>query len=130
MRERLNTLINLARVNLIGILSVLLIFTSIMNIYFYHTLSGIKKDPQKVVREETQRMLAKIAKLLVLPEDEQPTIAVVSDPELLKDQPFFAKAEKGFKVLIYANAGKSILYNPTKNVVVEVSSVNTGSNPQ
>ena len=130
MRERLNTLINLARVNLIGILSVLLIFTSIMNIYFYHTLSGIKKDPQKVVREETQRMLAKIAKLLVLPEDEQPTIAVVSDPELLKAQPFFAKAEKGFKVLIYANAGKSILYNPTKNVVVEVSSVNTGSNPQ
>ena len=68
------------------------------------------------------------AEFIVLPEDEQPTIATVSDPEVLKGQPFFAKAKKGFKVLIYANAKKSILYDPFENKVVETASMNIGGN--
>lgn len=72
-------------------------------------------------------MLDKISELIVLPDDEQPTIATVSDPELLKDQPFFAKARKGFKVFIYANAGKSILYDPFENKIVEIASMNIGA---
>lgn len=106
-----------------------LVFTSSASIYYQHKYFDLRSNPQKAVQAETEKMLDKISELIVLPDDEQPTIATVSDPELLKDQPFFAKAQKGFKVLIFANAGKSILYDPFENRVVETASMNIGSEP-
>src|SRR3990170_2816002 len=38
----------------------------------------------------------------------------------LDDQPFFAKAKVGDKVLLFTQAKKAILYDPIGNVVVEV----------
>ena len=104
-----------------------LIFTSSTSIYFQHKFSELSSNPQKAVQDETKRMINKISELIVLPDNEQPTIATVSDPELLRDQPFFAKAKKGFKVLIYADAGRSILYDPFQNKVVETASMNIGA---
>lgn len=104
-----------------------LIFTSSTSIYFQHKFSELNSNPQKAVQDETKRMINKISELIVLPDNEQPTIATVSDPELLRDQPFFAKAKKGFKVLIYADAGRSILYDPFQNKVVETASMNIGA---
>lgn len=49
------------------------------------------------------------------------------DPEKLRDQPFFANAQRGDKVLIYANAKKAILYNPPSNKIIEVAPVNIGN---
>jgi len=95
--------------------------------YFYYQFAKIKQDPQKAAREETMKLLARVSQLIVLPEGEEPTIATVTDPEKLKDQPFFAKAKKGYKVLIYTNVKKAILYDPQDNKIIEVSSVNIGS---
>ena len=80
-------------------------------------------------KDEVAMLVAKISKFLVLPEDEQPTVATVSDPGLLKDQQFFAKAQKGDKVLIYAKAKKAILYNPLTNKIVEIAPINLGKQP-
>ena len=126
-KEAFDKVSNFIRANLIGVLAFLLIFSSIANIAFYHKLSNIKEDPQQAVQEQTEKLIKRVAKLINLPTDEQPTIATVSDPSLLKDQPFFAKAKKGFKVLIYANAGKTVLYDPFDNKVVEVASLNIGN---
>ena len=54
-------------------------------------------------------------------------MATVSDPEKLKDQPFFAKAQKGDKVLIYSNSQKAILYSPTEDKIVEVAPINSSA---
>lgn len=95
--------------------------------YFYSQVNTLKTDPQKAAREEAKTLVERVGKLIVLPEGEEPTIATVTDPELLKDQPFFAKAKKGDKVLIYATAGKAILYDPAENKIVEVAPVNIGT---
>lgn len=95
-------------------------------LYFYSQLSQLKADPQKIAQEETQALVAKVGKLIVLPEGEGPTVATVTEPELLKDQPFFVRAKKGDKVLIYASAGKAILYDPENNKIVEVAPINIG----
>lgn len=77
-------------------------------------------DPQEQARKEAESIVAAVSKLMVLP-DEEPIIATVADPSQLADQPFFQRAEKGDKVLIYNNAKKAILYRPGQNLVIDVA---------
>lgn len=95
--------------------------------YFYGEYSMLKKNPNKIVQEETAKLIAQVGKLIILPEGETPTVATVADPEKLQSQPFFTKAQKGDKVLFYANAKKAILYNPAENKIVEVAPINIGN---
>ena len=95
--------------------------------YFYYQVSELKLDPQKAAQAETKALLARVSQLIVLPTDEQPTVATVADPDKLKDQTFFAHAKRGDKVLIYTKARKAILYDPTANKIVEVAPLNIGS---
>lgn len=96
---------------------------------FYTQAQELKANPQKVVQAEIEALLAQIGKLILLPTDEQPTIATVADPEKLKDQVFFANAHKGDKVLIYTKSRKAILYDPVANKIIEVAPVNIGEAP-
>jgi hypothetical protein len=98
--------------------------------YFYKKLNDVKKDPTQAAQQETDSVVAAVGKLIVLPTGEKPTLATVTDPEKLKDQPFFANAKAGYKVLIYTNAKKAILYDPTANKIVEVAPVNIGNTNQ
>lgn len=95
--------------------------------YFYNEATALKKDPNKTTREETANLVAQVGKLIVLPEGETPTVATVSDPDKLKDQPFFARAKKGDKVLIYTNARKALLYDVENKKIVEVAPINIGT---
>lgn len=95
--------------------------------YFYYKWSLIKQNPQAVAQAEVNDLVAKISRLIVLPTDEVPTIATVSDPTALKDQAFFASAVKGDKVLIYAQAKKAFLYSVTLNKIIDVAPLNIGT---
>lgn len=96
--------------------------------YFYREASALKANPQESAQKETKELVARVGKIILLPEGETPTIATVFEPEKLKDQLFFVHAKKGDKVLIYTNAKKAILYNPETNKIVEVAPVNIGEN--
>lgn len=91
--------------------------------YFVYTNS---KTPEARAAEETAKAVEKIGRLIALPEGEIPTLATVTDPEKLKDQPFFTKAEVGFQVLFYVNSQKAFLYDPKKDIIVEVATLNLG----
>src|SRR3989344_2836747 len=110
-----------------GILAVLVVIALGSAVYFYTQLNQLREDPQKVAQEEAKTLVTKVGKLIVLPEGEEPTVATVTDPNLLKDQPFFANAKAGDKVLIYTNARKAILYNPEENKIIEVAPVSIGA---
>lgn len=92
--------------------------------------ADLKKDPSIVAKDETKQLVDKVSKLAVLPNGEDPTVATVTDVEKLKDQPIFAKAQNGDKLLIYAGAGKAFLYRPGDNKLVDVIPVNTSSSSQ
>jgi hypothetical protein len=94
--------------------------------FFYMKYSALKSDPSKEAQAEVTRLVAQVSKLMVLPEGENPTIATVTDVEKLSEQPFFAKAKNGNKVLIYTGAKKAILFDPMTNKIIEVAPINIG----
>ena len=112
---------------LVIILVVLLIGSGVAMLQMYKQL-GALKNPEKIAQEEVKKVVDEVSKLMVLPTNETPTIATVSDLTPLKGQLFFANASVGDKVLIYQGSAKAILYNPTLNKVVEVSPINLGAN--
>lgn len=95
--------------------------------YFYSQVRLLKQNPQAMAQQESADLVNKIGKLMVLPAGEVPTVATVSDPEALKDQPFFVLAQKGDKVLIYAQAKKAILYSVLLNKIIDVAPLNIGA---
>ncbi|MBX4191596.1 MAG: hypothetical protein KW804_02225 [Candidatus Doudnabacteria bacterium] len=114
--------------SLIGIAVFLLLAASGTSAYYYKQYNALKNNPNKVAQDETAATIAAVGKLIELPEGEQPTLATVTDPDKLKNQAFFAKAQKGDKVLVYTGAKKAILYSPANNKIVEVAPVNIGDN--
>ena len=69
-------------------------------------------------------MVKKVNKLIYLPQEETPTVATVTDAAgLAKTQVFYKEANNGDKVLIYFKAQKAYIYNPTKNILVNVGPV-------
>lgn len=87
------------------------------------------ENPNPITKSESEILIERVGKLVFLPTGETPTIATVSDLEMLKDQPFFAEAKKGDKVLIYTNAKKAILYDPVANKIVNMATLNIGDKP-
>lgn len=104
-----------------ALLVVLVLALAVTSIYFYKKSTT---NPNAATQAEVQSLVQKVGRLVVLPTDETPTVATVSDPAALKDQPFFADAKKGDKVLIYSNAKKAILYDPVLDKVITIAPLN------
>lgn len=110
------------------------------SIYFYNQyhrtnqlLEKIRTDPataQQVADEEIKSLLAKVGQLIVLPTDEQPGVSTVTDIDKLKDQDFFKNGKNGDRLIVYTQAKKAILYDPTANRIVEVAPVQPEPNAQ
>jgi HSP90 family molecular chaperone len=128
MIDTSNMKLNKLGIAVVASVVIVLVLAVGTSVYFYQKANANNVDPAK----DLQNTIKKVGKHIVLPIDEEPTIATVSDPEKLKDQPFFARAQKGDKVLIYSNSQKAILYNPTTDMIVEVAPINSsaGALPQ
>lgn len=110
------------------VLAVVLIASIIGNVYQAKQISTLK-DPQGAAQNQIRKVVADVGKLIVLPQDETPTIATVSDLAPLKSQPFFNNAAVGDQVLIYTTARKVILWRPAENKIIEVAPLTVNSLP-
>lgn len=94
-------------------------------IYFYFQYQQSQAQLERASSANEQAdLLEEVGKLIVLPTDEQPQIATVSDIDKLKGQTFFAHAKNGDKVLIYTKAQEAILFDPVANKIISVGPVN------
>ena len=107
-------------------LVVLVLIAAALFAYFFSEYATLTQDPNAANQKKIEAVVVKVEKLIDLPQDEIPTLATVSDPSTLEGQPFFQNAEKGDQVLLYTNARKAYLYSPSKNIIVEVASLNIG----
>jgi hypothetical protein len=109
------------------IINIVILFVALfvigLSLYFYFQLREVKTNLKEGVTEEVKTVVLKVSELYLLPEGEDPTVATVSDPTILKDQSFFNSAEKGDKVLIYNKAGKAVLYRPSIDKIIEIAPI-------
>lgn len=75
------------------------------------------------VPKKVSDLINTVSQQIQLPQGETPSVATVNDVTKLPKDPFFAKAQNGDKVLIYAIAGKAYLYRPSTQEVLQVSGV-------
>lgn len=112
------------RNNLFAILAVLVVVFASLTAYFFQ--QSRRGSTENETQAETRALVKKVGSLVVLPEEEIPTIATVSDPDALKGQAFFDGAKKGYKVLIYTNAKKAVLFDPFIEKVVNIAPLSMG----
>ena len=119
---------------LIALMTILVIGAAGAAYYFYDQYQNLRDNPNQATEEEVENLINRMSELIALPESDiangEPTLATVQDKEQLKDQEFFASAENGDKVLIYANARKAFLYRPRTNKVINVAPVTIGENEE
>ncbi len=89
-----------------------------------------KKPTEVQKQDETQQIVGVIDQFMILPTDETPTLLNVSEVEKLQSQSFFKSAQNGDRILLYAKAGKAILYRPSVKKIVEVASTATPTTPK
>ncbi len=111
------------------ILIILVIGLGVAAVYFYKQSKLLDTSVQESMAE-AQSLSKKVGRIVLLPEGETPTIATVSDPEALRDQAFFADSKVGYKVLIYSNAKKAILFDPVANKIINIAPLNTKNNAE
>ena len=92
-----------------------------------------KTDSQidKATEQQVLAIVSEVSDLMVLPEGELPQVAEIKDAELASvEQPFLAGSVDGDILLVYADAGKAIVYSPKRNLIVNVGPVQVGNQEQ
>jgi len=113
-----------------AIIATIILVGICFGVYFIFFNKNNKQKDINEIQKESSALVAKVAKLIYLPEGEVPTIATVTDLNALKGQVFFVDAQKGDKVLIYTKAKKAVLYNPKSNKIVTVAPLSVDSKQQ
>ncbi len=112
--------------NYIKIIILFFVLAGIAVLGFFYQDNISYKNPDTILDGEAKIIFDKVDQLAVVPQNETPTLAKVSNPELLKEQAFFIDAKKGDVVLIFSNAKKAVLYDPVANKIINMTSINLG----
>jgi len=107
------------------ILVLVVVFLGALTEFFYKN-DAVYENSNLAAENQVGTWTEKVGRLAFLPKDEMPDVALVSEPELLREQVFFKEAKKGDIVLIYTNAKKAILYDPIADKIISMAGVNIG----
>jgi len=73
--------------------------------------------------KEVKSVVAKVGHHVILPSDETPALATVTDTSKLKNNKFLSQGKSGDKILIYAKWQRAVLYRPSLDKVVDIGPV-------
>jgi hypothetical protein len=82
----------------------------------------MQEQAEQQLQADAAALAERVGKLIQVPEGE-PVVATVTDKDKLTDQPFFARAENGDKVLIYAEDSIAIIYRESENKIINAGPI-------
>ncbi len=89
---------------------------------------NLKQSSQ--ITQNSKSLIEKAGQLILLPKNEDPSIATINNVALLqKDSPFYKNARNGNILLIYFQAKKAYIYDPEKNIIINVGPLILEKNP-
>jgi hypothetical protein len=105
----------------------LLALVALMGYWYYRSQAvvSVKNTPAKAEDQQAllQETINVLTKFIVLPQDDAPVLAVVTDPAVLAKESFFQDAKVGDRVLIYPKNHKAILYRPSIGKVIQMETL-------
>jgi hypothetical protein len=78
----------------------------------------LQLNPAIAYQHNLNKMTQQVGKTVALPSDEQPTVATVTDKNILPKEAFFASAQNGDKIFMYKKHKLAVLYRPSLGVVI------------
>lgn len=88
-----------------------------------HERGGAQDTANAKIMRDHEALIQEIGEFLVLPSDEKPTIATVTDKRKLIGQSLFVDAQNGDKLLAYPIAKKLILYRPVDKKIITLATI-------
>ncbi|MDQ5950066.1 MAG: hypothetical protein QG585_6 [Patescibacteria group bacterium] len=110
------------------ILAIALVIVSLIGLFLFVRSKRLGGNSAEANEKKVKEVVEKVEKIIDLPQGELPSLAIVDDVDMLRDQPFFADAKKGDMVLLYGKAQKVYIYNPDDNMIINASSLNFNEN--
>lgn len=104
-------------------LTLFLLFIAASGVAAYFYVQYKNAPVPKTAEDELGQIKSIIGKMIELP-DETPTLATINDKSKLEKSSFFDRAENGDKVLLYTNAKKAILFRPSTQKIIDVTTIN------
>ena len=79
---------------------------------------------QQALSSEDRKIIQRLEKIINLPHDAKPTMAVITDADKLRQQQpgFFADAQNGNHLIVYPD--RAIIYDYAENKIINVGPVN------
>ena len=114
---------------------VILVILVVAGCYYFKDKSGTlsvaggknqasSQADQSQAQQQILAIVAKVKRLMVLPDNELPQVVVISDAaQAAKAQPFLAGAQNGDVLLVYVSQHKAIVYSPARDIIVNVGPV-------
>lgn len=85
-------------------------------------LANLPDDVTKLSEQQVNEVISRVSRFIVVPEGEQPTVAVLRDTAALAErQPFYRGAKDGDILIIYSS--RAIIYDPKANKLVHVGPI-------
>lgn len=85
---------------------------------YMHTPDAVYQREAQTYKESWDEMMLHANKQVLLPSNEVPVLATVSDPESLDKNDFYKRAQEGDKIIMYKKNKMVLLYRPeTKKVL-------------
>ncbi len=107
------------------LLGIVLLTTLVLvgSAYYFHWF-GVGLSDEAREKRQALRYQTEISKLILVPSEELPVVATVSDAESLRtSQKFYSQVENGDVLLIYSAAQRAVLYRPSKHILVNVGPI-------
>ena len=87
----------------------------------------INTRPHTNGQTEEKKVAAEVARHVLLPTDETPALATVTDPSKLKNNPFLKQTRSGDKILIFAKWQQAVIYRPSSDRIVDIGPVDVSA---
>lgn len=104
-----------------GFLVILFVFIAASGLYAFLYFQEDAPQKAQLSSDEVKSLVKEVEEIVLLPKDETPKVATVTDVEKLFSQPFFKNAKNGDKVIMYGSTKEAILYRPSIRKVINIT---------